>query len=265
MLRLGFFIILLLGIFSRAEASRKKKHSPPPPSQPAVEAVEINSNVGNEVIGKVHLEKLFPPKKVSVTKSLDKCGKEKADETYVYGASKGLKNVVVWIEGMASEKDVKPSYLVLENITCTFVPHVSAAVVGSTLEIKNFDPLAHNNHAFLASPAFGMLSGPRQDTPENMVTLFNVALPTKGVMVKRKLEKTGLAEIKNDAGYDWMHAYIRIFDHPYFAVTNEEGEFRIPHVSAGEYDLHSWHEGGGEKAMHITVSSSGLNSIDIVY
>jgi hypothetical protein len=40
-----------------------------------------------------------------------------------------------------------------------------------------------------------------------------------------------------------MGGYLVAFDHPYFAVTDEDGAFSIANVPAGTYRLTVWHEG----------------------
>ncbi|HSE90632.1 MAG TPA: hypothetical protein VLJ79_30765, partial [Candidatus Binatia bacterium] len=52
-------------------------------------------------------------------------------------------------------------------------------------------------------------------------------------------------------------AYIHVFDHPYFAVTDEQGLFTIPNLPAGTYVLKAWHEDLGVRSQEITVAESG--------
>ena len=54
-----------------------------------------------------------------------------------------------------------------------------------------------------------------------------------------------------------MLGFIHVFDHPYYAVTNEQGTFSIPDLPAGNYVLTAWHEDGGIKSQEITVPESG--------
>ncbi|MGH7323770.1 MAG: carboxypeptidase-like regulatory domain-containing protein, partial [Candidatus Rokuibacteriota bacterium] len=37
--------------------------------------------------------------------------------------------------------------------------------------------------------------------------------------------------------------YLLAFDHPYFAVTDDEGDFRIDDLPAGTWRVSAWHEG----------------------
>ena len=42
-----------------------------------------------------------------------------------------------------------------------------------------------------------------------------------------------------------MKAWIAYVPHPYFAVTNEKGEFTLEDVPPGKYKLGYWHEACG--------------------
>ena len=56
--------------------------------------------------------------------------------------------------------------------------------------------------------------------------------------------------------HPWMLAYVQVFDHPFFAVTGDDGKFRIPRLPAGSYTLIAWHEKYGELQQQIMVSES---------
>ena len=45
--------------------------------------------------------------------------------------------------------------------------------------------------------------------------------------------------------HGWMTGYVRIFDHPYYAVTDADGKFEIKDAPAGNYRIVYWHENVG--------------------
>src|SRR5262249_41385609 len=45
--------------------------------------------------------------------------------------------------------------------------------------------------------------------------------------------------------HGWMKGYIRVFDHPYFAVTDKDGNFEIKDAPAGTWNLVVWQEEKG--------------------
>jgi uncharacterized protein (DUF2141 family) len=63
--------------------------------------------------------------------------------------------------------------------------------------------------------------------------------------------------------HPWMEAYLFVMDHPYFAVTDEMGQFKIVGLPAGEYTLAAWHEELGEQEKKITVDATG--SLDVSF
>ena len=45
--------------------------------------------------------------------------------------------------------------------------------------------------------------------------------------------------------HPWMKGWVRVFDHPYFAVTDADGKFEIKNAPAGKYNIVMWQEGQG--------------------
>jgi hypothetical protein len=65
-----------------------------------------------------------------------------------------------------------------------------------------------------------------------------------------------------------MKAWVGIFDHPYFAVTDKNGKFEIKDAPAGKYRLFVWHEevgylGGvkGRNGQVITIKKDGTTDV----
>ena len=50
---------------------------------------------------------------------------------------------------------------------------------------------------------------------------------------------------------------MHVFDHPYFALTDDQGRFTIPNLPAGSYTLKAWHEEAGIVSQQITVTDDG--------
>ena len=46
-----------------------------------------------------------------------------------------------------------------------------------------------------------------------------------------------------NAGHVWMNAEMLVVPHPYYVVTDQEGNFRLTNGPAGEYEIEAWHEG----------------------
>jgi hypothetical protein len=76
-----------------------------------------------------------------------------------------------------------------------------------------------------------------------------------------KIRATGLLKLACDT-HAWMRGYIYVFDHPFFAVTDERGEFSIPDLPPGRYVVRAWHEEAGILTREIAVSEDGDTRID---
>ena len=76
------------------------------------------------------------------------------------------------------------------------------------------------------------------------LTVFNIALPTKDqvVDITQRIKKPGVVEVVCDA-HTHMRAWIVVRENPYFAVTDDSGQFRIEEIPPGSYRVTAWHEG----------------------
>jgi plastocyanin len=117
----------------------------------------------------------------------------------------------------------------VDQVGCRYSPHVQAVTVGTTVALLNNDAVLHNVHGTVEASA----------AP---VTVFNVAMPFKGQKLPTVLRKPGVIKLRCDAGHTWMSAYIHVFDHPYFAVTDARGRFVLEGLPPGRYTLEYWHE-----------------------
>lgn len=156
------------------------------------------------------------------------CGEAVPTEALaVAPGSRGVKGAVVFLEGLARPADAPPpAEVTLENRRCRFVPHVLAVSVGTELAIVNADPVLHNLRAW----------------GEGRRAVFNVVQPTQGQVTRRTIKRPGVATLTCDT-HTHMLGYLLAFEHPYFAVTGEDGSFRIDDVPPGTYRLSMWHEG----------------------
>jgi hypothetical protein len=168
-----------------------------------------------------------PPKAepIPVRKNLEVCGERAPGQALLVGPDRGVRNTVVYLEGV--ERGRKPADFELDNARCLFVPHVSAVMLGGKARIKNSDPVLHNTHGLL-----------------DRLTVFNIALPNRGqvVPITQRIRKPGVIDVQCDA-HTHMRAWIVVRDNPYFAVTDDGGQFRIDQVPPGRYRVAAWHEG----------------------
>ncbi len=157
-------------------------------------------------------------------RSPDICGAEGADESLVVSEGLGIKNAVVYLKDIKSGKPLKPGTADLDQRGCTYVPHLLAVPVGTTLNLLNSDPLLHNVHGVVEQS-----------------TVFNYAMPGSLKKIPKKLTKPGFVLMKCDV-HAWMSGVLAVMENPYFAVTGDDGSFTLTDVPPGTYTLAVWHE-----------------------
>jgi hypothetical protein len=173
--------------------------------------------------------------KMLVAKNADYCGAEMEIPVLVVNPkNKGVKWTVVYLEGVTGGQ-VKEKYeldMGEPGKKCDFVQHVVAMVKNKTLVMTNTDPILHNPHTF----------------NEKHATVFNVALSEKGQVNEKKLRTGGVVKLQCDS-HVHMNGWVLSLDHGHFAVTDENGNFKIADVPPGKYKLVAWHEGWKAKKL----------------
>ncbi len=61
-----------------------------------------------------------------------------------------------------------------------------------------------------------------------------------------------------------MNAFILVFSHPFFAITDVEGRYRIDNVPPGNYNVIAWNEGLFSEPTPATVPDGGETELDFV-
>lgn len=204
--------------------------------------------LGFNIEGKVRLEgKLPSPDRLEVeAKHQADCGKEKLSPKLMVSPEGGVANTVVWIEGVpAADVPTLNGNYTLNQIHCEFSPHILLIPKGAELNILNSDGFLHNVRAF----------------DETALMLFNDAMPKKGQVLKKRFNKSGRILIRCGV-HPWMHAIVVVQDHPYYALTDEKGHFKIAGVPEGVYTIRAWHESLGELREEITPQK---NSVVLTY
>jgi len=198
-------------------------------------AIGSANAAGGTVSGTVKFDGTPPkPKQLEVTKDKEVCGvKPHFDEDVVVGADGGIQNAVVVIKG--AKGDMKPSDVTFDQKGCRYEPHVLAFEAGSTVNIDNSDGILHNIHTYS-----------KVNPP------FNMAQPKFKKVIKEKVEKPEVIKVTCDA-HGWMHGWWYATDTPYFAVTDDKGNYTIKDVPPGSYTIEVWQEKLGTKDDKVDV------------
>lgn len=172
-----------------------------------------------------------------------KGGNPPAEDYIVNPKNKGLKNVFVWIEpagakrgtpfpvNMIHKELVKPAKSIVEidQPCCNFIPHVLAAQAGQKIVIKNSATFAHN--AKWSSEKNGDI---------NPLIVAGGKFEFEKALVLEPSEITLQCNL-----HGWMKAHVRVFDHPYFTVTDDDGNFEIKNAPVGKFNLYVHHPATG--------------------
>jgi plastocyanin len=133
--------------------------------------------------------------------------------------------VVVWLERVNGPRPVPVAikHARMLQKDKTFVPHILAIPVGSTVDFPNLDPIFHN--------AFSNYNG----------QIFDVGLYPPGTSRTVHFSRPGIVRVFCNIHAN-MSAVIAVVDTPWYDVTAHDGSFKFDQVPPGEYAVHVYHE-----------------------
>jgi plastocyanin len=141
-----------------------------------------------------------------------------------------------------------PGKSTMDQINYQFVPETLAIRAGDTVLISNSDDALHNV----------MTSDGGQPFNVNVV---------KGKQFEHNFDHAGGLNEPVRLGcvfHGAMRAWIYVFDHPWFQLTQKDGRFRLENVPLGEYTLGVVHPAGKlRRTQRIQVKANETNPLDI--
>jgi len=146
---------------------------------------------------------------------------------------------VVYLESAPSLAfpDVEPQRATLDQRNETFVPHVLAVTVGTTVDFPNSDNIYHNVFS---------LRNPR----------FDLGRYAAGRSKSVRFDRPGIVRVFCEI-HAHMSAFILVFNHRYYAVTSADGRYQIGRVPPGRYTLVAWNEGAIRESRAIVIPDEG--------
>ena len=226
---IGVLIAVLMS-FSIAEAGKYK---------------EIEVKNGSTLKGKVTWMGTIPKlPAITVFKHMDKCGQEVVNPALqVNPTNMGVKFTAVYLEKVSEGKSRDQDKLKVgrkgvlhagqdlkqqpDSQLCNFQEHVFGFVRTKKIGLYNMEDVLHNPHGF----------------GSNGSTLFNKPLPDRNRISKTKLKRVkGINRYQCDT-HIHMNGWMLGLSHPYFSITDKNGNYEITDVPNGKYNLIVWHEG----------------------
>lgn len=125
----------------------------------------------------------------------------------------------------------------------TFVPHVLAITAGTTVDFPNSDRIYHN--------VFSLSKTGR----------FDLGRYAAGRSKSVRFDRPGIARVFCEI-HSHMNAFILVFSHPFYAVTDEEGRYRIDGVPPGTYTVAAWNERESFESKSVTVGDGATAALD---
>src|SRR5436190_16823253 len=255
-LRNAWVVLLPLAAFA-CGGSQETSNKSAEPSAPAATpgALKVDTAVAGTVKGVVNFEGTAPKNQAIKMNADPVCVKQNKDpqfqETFEVGSDgKTLGNVFVYVkDGLGNYiYDTPTTPAKIDQQNCRYHPHVFGMRVNQPLEIVNSDPTLHNIHAM-----------PKTNTE------FNNGQPIQGMKMTHTFDKPEvMVPFKCDV-HGWMNAYVGVLNHPYYAVTKDDGKFELKDVPAGTYTIEAWHEKLGAMTQSVTIAAKESKDVNFTF
>lgn len=150
---------------------------------------------------------------------------------------------VVYVDTIAGKTFPAPTdHPVIDQKGLTFAPNIVVVQQGTTVDFKNDDNVAHN--------VFWPNIGGDKKLTKNLGTW------PKGEKRSFTFDKAGAVPLLCNVHPD-MAGYLIVSPTPYFAETDDSGNYKIKDVPDGSYKLTVWHEGAKNQSKPVTVAGGG--------
>ena len=147
---------------------------------------------------------------------------------------------VVYVDTISGKTFPAPTqHPVIDQKGLVFQPHVTAVQVGTTVDFLNSDSVAHN--------VFWTSVGGNKKLDHNLGTW------PKGERKSFKFDTPGAVPILCNV-HPEMSAYLVVVPTPYFATSDQAGNYKIENVPDGSYTVIAWHEGAKNQSKPVSVS-----------
>ncbi len=162
---------------------------------------------------------------------------------------KYLPHAVVYIDSVKGDFKPPEKAPLMDQKNMVFHPHVLPVLAGTTVDFLNSDDVAHNVF-----------------TPDKTADKFNLGTWPKGEIrsytFDKRCEKVCDAVMLCNV-HPEMEAFVVVMQNPYFSATDEDGNFTIEGIPAGEYTVSAWHPKRKAESTVVIVPAEGTVSLEI--
>ena len=151
---------------------------------------------------------------------------------------------VVYLEGAPSRGDARTTRRVTQR-DMTFIPALLAIQTGTTVEFPNEDDTYHNIFSYSPAKRFDLGRYRPDERPIPSVVF----------------DKVGLVTLRCDI-HEHMRGLILVVDTPHFALTDEEGRFRLSGLPSGRYTLKAWINSSTTREQSVELKSGGTLQVN---
>jgi hypothetical protein len=141
--------------------------------------------------------------------------------------TKGIKNIAVFVRSASrvhESAQTDEGEALFDQKECVFLTHVFPLTLGTTMLIRNSDPVGHNTN----------IEGKNS---------FNQTIPANATIPFKPQKEEAVPVAVRCSIHPWMLAYFLPRENGYVAVTAEDGSFEIANLPAGEdLEFQVWHE-----------------------
>ena len=221
----------------------------------AYEAISVTN--GGSISGKVLLEGKEPPAlaySIVTNNDTEFCGRISTGtgwrivDDFQVAPDGGLENVVVFLEDIQKGKpfaEEGPTKVSVED--CVFKPWLTVVKDQQPIHIINMDPIIHDVQIY-ETATFGpkiMLHRPLRLNPFHPKNVLKEHVHNPGEAMTDTLNFTqGRRLLFLECGFHpFMQSWGMAVNNPYYAITDQEGNFSISDVPEGVYKLVAWHAG----------------------
>jgi plastocyanin len=154
---------------------------------------------------------------------------------------------VVYLEAAprGAFEQADPAHAIMDQRNETFVPHVLAITTGTTVDFPNSDRIYHNVFSLSRTKS------------------FDLGRYAVGRSKSVRFDRPGIVRVFCDI-HSHMSAFILVFNHPFYALTDTEGRYHIDNIPPGTYNVVAWNEGLASDPRAAAIPDGGAAELDFL-